>query len=173
MQGPCAHREPAQLKEGTFNGCSLAPAFALLKGQYSRIPDNSDKHCLGSRQKFKHFTYTYINQSPHSPSKLVLLVSSFFSKIRSQVHCGWQTCSRTHSRAEIWAMAVWLESIYQSRSLPTVLFIHREDGNQPPSVCIWDSTGAQCVSYMHVNGVHSPLGSDLPSWGALGNWSLL
>lgn len=61
VQGPCAHREPTQLKEGTFNVWSLAPAFSLFKGQHSRTPANSDKHCLGSRQKFKHFTYTYIN----------------------------------------------------------------------------------------------------------------
>ena len=43
VQGPCAHRKPAQLKEGTYNVWSLAPVFSLFKGQHSRILDNSDK----------------------------------------------------------------------------------------------------------------------------------
>lgn len=103
---------------------------------------------------------------------MVLLVSSFFSQIRRQAHCAWQIRSRTHSRAKIWAMSVRIVSV-SVRSLRIVLFT--QGGWQPASLLMHlrqlRCVSAQCVSYMHMNGLHSPLGTDLPFLGALGNRS--
>lgn len=174
MHGPPPHRATAQLQEGVFSQCGmwfLEPTFPLHKWQYSGTLAHIAKHCLGSRQRF-YLTYIYINQSSHSPSRMVLFVSSFFSQIRRQAHCGWQIHSRTHSRANIWAMSVRIESV-SVRSLPIVLFT--QGGWQPASLLMYlrqlRCVSAQRVSYMHMNGLHSLLGTDLPFLGALGNRS--
>lgn len=159
VHGPLPHREAAQLQEGIFSQCGmwfLQPTFPLHKWQYSGTLAHIAKHCLGSRQKF-HLTYTYINQSSHSPSRMVLLVSSFFSQIRRQAHCGWQIHSRTHSRAKIWAMSVRTESI--SLYLPTALFTQ---GGWQPSFLLMPET-AQATCTWTVCTVHRAL--TCQSWG--------
>lgn len=161
VHGPPPHREAAQLQEGIFSQCRmwfLEPTFPLHKWQYSGTLAHIAKHCLGSRQKF-HLTYTYINQSPHSPSRMVLLVSSFFSQIRRQAHCGWQIHSRTHSRAKIWAMSVRIESV-SVRALPIVLFTQ---GGWQPTFLLMHLETAQVTCTWMVCTVHWAL--TCHSWG--------
>lgn len=122
----------------------LTPTFPLHKLQYSGIPANADKHCLGSRHKFKHLTiYILTNYHTALAGWYYYYHPSFHRlgdrhRVADKLPQGHTAKPRFKQRLCDW------ESVYQSR--PQLIALFTQEGWRP-TFLLMHLTQHRCLAY--------------------------